>query len=142
MSLRSAKHFVAPLLAIALTAGALTAVAQTKKSTSSKSKSTTAKKESSPYHRLPPYYGQLKLKPEQKQEIYAIKDKFGPEIAKYEKALEDLKAEQNEEIKDVLTRTQVTALNKLLSGSSSWKSSSSKSSSSKKNTTSSSSKKK
>ena len=131
MSRRSTQRFIAPLLALIVTAGTLTAVAQTKKS-SSKSKTTTAKKESSPYHRLPAYYGKLKLKPEQKQEIYDIKDAFGPKIDKLEKELEDLKEEQAEEVKDVLTRTQVTAFNKLVAAASKSSSSSKKSSSSSK----------
>ncbi|APZ94971.1 hypothetical protein [Fuerstiella marisgermanici] len=130
MSNRPIRRFVAPLLALSVTAGTLTAVAQTKKSSSSKSKTVAAKKDSSPYHRLPAYYGQLKLKPEQREEVYKIKDEYGPKIDKLEKELEELKEAQDEEIKDVLTRTQVTALNKLVAAASAKSKSSGKSTSS------------
>lgn len=115
------RQFVAPILALVITAGALTAVAQTKsKSSKSSSKSAaTEKKEKSKYHRLPTYYGQLELKEEQVGEIYAIKDDYGKKIDDLEAELAKLKDEQAEKIKDVLTRTQVTALNKLLAGTAS-----------------------
>ena len=132
---------MAPILALCVTASTVTALAQSKSSSKS-SKTTTTKKVTSKYHRLPTYYGQLKLKKEQVEEIYSIKDKFGPKIADLMKELDDLKEEQAEEIKDVLTRTQVTAYNKLVAGtapktssSSSSKSSSSKSKTSSKKTT-------
>ena len=69
-------RFIAPVLVLALTAGTLTAVAQTK----SKSSSSKSKKVVSKYHRLPTYYGQLKLKEEQIQEIYELKDEYGTKI--------------------------------------------------------------
>ena len=130
---------MASILALCVTAGTMNVLAQTK-SSSKTSKTTTAKKTSSKYHRLPTYYGQLKLKKEQVEEIYSIKDEYGPKIEALMKELDDLKEEQAEEIKDVLTRTQVTAYNKLVAGtapkpSSSKTSSSSKSSSSKSKST-------
>lgn len=127
------RKFIAPVLALVITAGTLTAVAQTKSKTSSSKASTkTEKKETSKYHRLPTYFGQLKLKDEQRQEIYSLKEKFGPKIEALEKELEELNQEMDDAIEDVLTRTQKTALNKLRDGSSKTKTvSSSKSSKSK-----------
>ena len=130
------RNLMAPILALCVTASTVTALAQSK-STSKSSKTTTTKKVTSKYHRLPTYYGQLKLKKEQVEEIYTIKDKFGPKIAELMKELEDLKEEQAEEIKDVLTRTQVTAYNKLVAGTAPKTSSSSSKSSSSKSRTSS-----
>ena len=109
--------FVAPLLALAVTFGALTAVAQQKTSSSKAKQETTAKKEKSKYHRLPTNFGKLELTEEQISEIYAIKDDMGPKIDALTKELAEMKAEQDQKIKDVLTRTQVTALNKLKDGS-------------------------
>ncbi len=106
-------RLTASILAVAIAASTLTAVAQTKsKSSTSTSKSAAASK----YHRLPAHYGQLKLKDEQVQEIYAIKDSFGKKLDDLEAELAKLKKDQAKKIKDVLTRTQVTALNKLIAG--------------------------
>lgn len=107
------QNFVAPVVALILTAGALTSFAQPQ--TSSKSKS--AQKATSKYHRLPAYYGQLKLKEEQIKEIYSIRETFGKKIEALQKELDDLREEQAEKTKDVLTRTQVTAYNKLIAAS-------------------------
>ena len=125
---RSVHRFIAPILAVAITAGAMTALAQSKSS----SKSSAKEKAASKYHRLPTYYGQLKLKDEQKEEIYKLKEAYGSQIEELQEELAELKDKQAEEIKDVLTRTQVTALNKLIAaGSSSKAKRSSKKSSSK-----------
>lgn len=132
---RSARYLISPAMALVVTVGTLTAVAQTK--SSSKSSSSKSKVEAR-YRRLPSFYGKLKLSDEQKEEIYSIKSRFGPEIDELEAKLDELREEQADEIKDVLTRTQVTALNKLIDGSESTK----KSSSSKSKKTSSSSSKK
>ena len=106
----------------------MTALAQTKSSSKVSAKEKAAMK----YHRLPTHYGQLKLKDEQKQEMYTLKEKYGSQIDELQEQLAELKEEQAEEIKDVLTRTQVTALNKLIAARSSSKTkSSSKKSSSK-----------
>lgn len=106
----------APALAILITASSLSAIAQTKKSESSKKSSATAKKETSKHHRLPTYYGQIKLKEEQVAEIYSIKDSFGKKIEDLEAELAKLKEEQAKKIKGVLTKTQIAALNKLVEG--------------------------
>lgn len=129
---RTLHRFIAPVLAIAITAGAMTALAQ---KSSSKSSAKSKEKVVSRYHRLPTYYGQLKLKPEQKDEIYKLKEEFGQQIDELQEQLAELKEQQAEAIKDVLTRTQVTALNKLIaagSSSAAQKSSTAKSSRSKK----------
>jgi cytochrome c-type biogenesis protein CcmH/NrfG len=124
---RSVHRFIAPILAIALTAGAMTALAQ---KSSSKSSAKSKEKVVSKYHRLPTYYGQLKLKEEQGQEIYALKEEFGQQIDELQEQLAELKEQQAEEIKDVLTRTQVTALNKLVAAGSATNSKASKAKSS------------
>lgn len=115
------KRIAAPILALALTAGMFTAVAQTKSSTKSKSTRTATSK----FHRLPAHYGKLKLKEEQVEEIYTIRETFGKKIEALEEELDELREERDEKTKDVLTRTQVTAYNKLVAAS--QKSSSSKS---------------
>lgn len=135
---KSASRLMVPFLALMICTGSLATVAQTSKKSSTKSKASTSQKsKKSRYHRLPSYYGKLKLKPEQVEDIYEIRDKFGPKIESLQKELAELKEQESEDIKDVLTRTQVTAFNKLKaaagkSSSSSSKSSSSRSKSSKK----------
>lgn len=112
---KTSLRIATPLLALMVSLGTLTAVAQSK-SSSAKSGATVSQKESSKYHRLPTHFGKLELKEEQVQEIYGIKEMMGPRIDELAKQLAELKEEQKDKIKDVLTRTQVTALNKLKAG--------------------------
>ena len=107
------KTLLAPLLALAVTAGTLTAVAQTKSDTQAKS---TSKK--SKYHRLPAHFAKLELKEEQRTDIYSIKDDFGPRIDELKAELAALQEEMNSEIEDVLTTTQKSELAKLRGGTS------------------------
>lgn len=108
------RSVMAATLALAITAGSLTTLAQTR----SKSKDDADEKTVSKYHRLPAHFGKLELKDDQVEEIYAIKADFGPEIDKLKEELKSLQEEMNEEIEDVLTSTQKSALAKLRSGSS------------------------
>jgi hypothetical protein len=59
---------------------------------------------------LPPYYAQISLKDEQREEIYSIQAEFGPEIKKLTKQLKDLKAKRNQEIQAVLNKDQKNKL--------------------------------
>ena len=115
------KSLVAPIVALILTAGTLTSFAQPQKST----KADEAKKATSKFHRLPAHYGKLELKEEQVKEIYSIRETYGKKIEALQKELAELREEQGEKTKDVLTRTQVTAYNKLIAASESGKKSSS-----------------
>lgn len=128
---------IVTLMAIVILAGAYNPEPQSK---SSSKKSDSLQK----YRRLPTYFGQLDLKDDQKEEIYSIREAYGPRIDELKQELAELREEEQDEIKDVLTRTQVTALNKLKAGAKSSISpaSSSKSSSRRKSSRSSSSKKK
>jgi hypothetical protein len=125
-------RILSPVLALMIATGSLSVMAQTKtKASSSKSKAaeteekTPAKKAASRYRRLPTYYGQLELEEAQVESIYEIKDGYGPKIDALLKEIQDLRDKQDEEVKDVLTRTQVTALNKLIAAGSSSKKSAS-----------------
>ncbi len=64
-----------------------------------------AKEPKSPYRRLPPYYGQV-VTPEQRKQIYAIQDEYGPKIDALRKQLEALIAERDEKIAALLTEVQ------------------------------------
>jgi len=66
---------------------------------------TKAKEPKSPYRRLPPYYGQV-VSPEQRKQIYAIQDEYGPKIDALRKQLEALISERDAKIADVLTEEQ------------------------------------
>ena len=71
-----------------------------------------AKEPKSPYHRLPPYYGQV-VTPEQRKQIYAIQDEYGPKIDALRKQLEALMAERDAKIAAVLTEEQRKELARL-----------------------------
>ena len=124
------RSIIAPLLALAVTAGTLTAVGQTRSQSSSRSKTESAEKEKSKYHRLPTYYGKLNLKEEQVEEIYAIKDDYGPQIDELKQELADLQKEMNEAVEDVLTSSQKSELEDLRDAASKSRSASRSSSSS------------
>ena len=71
-----------------------------------------AKEPKSPYHRLPPYYGQV-VSPEQRKQIYAIQDEYGPKIDALRKQLEALISERDAKIAAVLTEEQRKELARL-----------------------------
>jgi Spy/CpxP family protein refolding chaperone len=71
-----------------------------------------AKEPKSPYHRLPPYYGQV-VTPEQRKQIYAIQDEYGPKIDALRKQLEALMAERDAKIAALLTEEQRKELARL-----------------------------
>lgn len=66
----------------------------------------------SPYRRLPPHFGKLKLKPAQIEEIYEIREVYGEKLARLQRQMTELREEQTTALDDVLTRTQQTALKK------------------------------
>lgn len=70
----------------------------------------------SPYRRLPAHFGKLKLKPDQMEEIYEIREQYGEKLAKLRQQLEALRQEQQEQLDDVLTKTQLSALKKFRDG--------------------------
>ena len=57
------------------------------------------------YRRLPPYYAQV-VKPEQRKEIYAIQEQYGPKIDALRAQLEALIQERDKKIEAVLTEAQ------------------------------------
>ncbi|MCR9201613.1 MAG: hypothetical protein NXI04_23465 [Planctomycetaceae bacterium] len=70
----------------------------------------------SPYRRLPAHFGKLNLKPDQVEEIYEIREQYGEKLAKLRQQLERLREEQQEQLDDVLTKTQLSALKKFRDG--------------------------
>lgn len=103
-----------------LTIGLFTAIDGHAQSKATQSKSTKAaassKKVDAKYRRLPSYFGQLKLKEEQRNEVYEIKAEYGPKIEELEKQLEKLREEMMKEIEGTLTTTQKRALTKFRNG--------------------------
>jgi|YNPNPStandDraft_1061719.scaffolds.fasta_scaffold28188_2 hypothetical protein len=57
------------------------------------------------YRRLPSYYGQV-VKPEQRKQIYAIQEEYGPKIDALRAQLEALIQERDKKIEAVLTEAQ------------------------------------
>lgn len=78
--------------------------AQVTKSTAKKSKG-----------RVPPHYGKLKLTPEQKTKIYKIQATYKSQMDSLKKQLAVLNSKRKAECKTVLTLTQKTSLDKILS---------------------------
>lgn len=108
------RQFIAPMLALAVTAGTLSVAAQTKSKSSSRSaKATSDAKEASKYRRLPAYFGKLDLDDDQIEDIYSIRGEYGPQIDDLKQELADLQEEMKAEIEDVLTTTQKSLLAKL-----------------------------
>lgn len=89
---------------------------RTKSSRAKSSRSQSSSKSGSFKPRLPKYFTHLKLKEEQKEEIYSIQEKYRKKIEDLTKELAKLKEDQLEECEDVLTRTQKTLYNKYKAG--------------------------
>lgn len=102
--------------------GSMEGHAQTKsksKSSSAAKATATKSKVDSKYRRLPSYFGQLKLKEEQRDEVYEVRAEYGPKIEELEKQLEKLKADMMKKMEAALTTTQKRELTKLRKGTSS-----------------------
>lgn len=56
--------------------------------------------------RLPRFYGQLNLNDEQKQKVYAIQDKYEPQIAELQTKIRELRKKSSDESMAVLTDEQ------------------------------------
>lgn len=63
------------------------------------------KETKNPYRRLPPYYAQV-VKPEQRKQIYAIQEEYGPKIDALQAQLKALLEERDKKIEAVLTEAQ------------------------------------
>lgn len=128
------KHFLAIVLsttvAVIFASGSVSEVgAQSKKKSSATKKSTSSKSRSTKAAtgRLPIYFGQVDLKPEQREEVYKIQGSYKDKIEKLQKELDALKAKQMKEIEGVLTSTQKKKLASLRKAGSSSSTSRSKS---------------
>jgi Spy/CpxP family protein refolding chaperone len=64
--------------------------------------------------RLPAFYGKLSIDATQKQKIYEIEATFGPKIKALREQLDSLEADQNEQMRAVLTPDQQEKLKALL----------------------------
>lgn len=67
-----------------------------------------------PAGRVPPGYGKLNLSNKQKEEIYAVQDKYKEQIAELQKQIEDLRIARDADIHAVLTAEQKAELAKVL----------------------------
>lgn len=83
-----------------------------KKPTQAPPASTTSQKPKRSYHRLPPYYGQV-VTPEQRKQIYAIQDEYGPKIDALRQQLEQLLRERDQKIASLLTEQQRKEIERL-----------------------------
>ena len=118
--LKCSGRLMAPLLMCVIAVGTCAVAADTKPKTKT-TKAKTSQKETSKYHRLPTYFGQLELKDEQKTKIYSVREKIGPKIAALQAKIDKLKEDMDKEMTDVLTSTQKKSLAKLKNGGSATK---------------------
>ncbi|WP_435017786.1 hypothetical protein TA3x_005406 [Tundrisphaera sp. TA3] len=65
-----------------------------------------AKKKGDPSRRVPDYFGQIGLTPEQRTSIYGVQDKHMGKIEALEKQIEAVRAEMLAECENVLDETQ------------------------------------
>ena len=107
-------RFIIPMLALVITVGSVSATAQTKSRSSSKAVAQ-QKSDNARYRRLPPYWGKLDLDEDQRSDVYDIREDYGVQIAELKAQIERLQEEMDEELNDVLTSSQKSALAKLKS---------------------------
>lgn len=89
---------------------------QVKGSGKSKSSKPKFSRSSSGPRRLPRYFAHLKLKEEQREEVFQVQAEYKQEINALMNQLAELKEEQQERLEDILTRTQKSLLNKYKAG--------------------------
>jgi len=94
--------------ALIVLAGALSSGAQEAavKEGKSNNQPTTSKRASDPSRRVPTYFGQLGLTPEQKESVYKIRAKHYAKITALQKEIADLQATMLAECETVLTDSQ------------------------------------
>lgn len=107
-------RYTLPLLLSSLCLGGIAAETKSKRSTKT-TKTVAANKEVS--QRLPRYFASI-VDREQRTTIYEIQASYQQEIAKLQDELAALQATQLEEIEEVLTKDQLTALEQMRSGKS------------------------
>ncbi len=59
-----------------------------------------------PARRVPPYFGQIGLTPDQKEAVYAVREKYQGQIAELKRQIEELTAKEMAECEAVLTDAQ------------------------------------
>jgi Spy/CpxP family protein refolding chaperone len=76
-------------------------------------KKPTDKKPAKGKGRMPAYYGKLNLKDDQKKQILAIQEEYGPKIRQAKQAWDNLKEQRTQALEKVLTAEQKTKLREL-----------------------------
>jgi hypothetical protein len=91
-----------------LTLGSLRLAAQepAKAGAPAPAESAPAKRVNDPTRRVPPFFGQIGLTPEQREEVYKIRGKHGVRIAELQKELARAQAEMLADCETVLSDTQ------------------------------------
>ncbi len=100
-------------LSIVLTAGSMSLTAQeSKQQETSKDagQGPPAAKKNDPSRRVPPYFGQIGLRPEQREEIYKIRAKHSKKIDELQAKIDAIRAEMMTECEGILDPTQKQVL--------------------------------
>ena len=98
------KREVGASLATALLLAAGTLVAQ--ESTAPRSDAPAAKRSFDPSRRVPDYFGQIGLTPEQREAIYKVRARHQAKVDELEKQIDEIQAQMLHECEGVLTESQ------------------------------------
>jgi hypothetical protein len=109
MTIRARIGWVFPGLAVFLMLGTVTMSAQ-------EPGGDPARKAVNPSHRVPPFFGQVGLTPDQRQKVYSVREKYAARVADLKKQIADVQAEELADCEKVLTDTQKQLLNQFRSG--------------------------
>ena len=103
------------VLALSVTAGTSVKAQATKPTAGAdaKSKSAAAAKASAEFRRVPQYFAQVDLSPDQREKLYSIREKHARKLDQLEAELASERAAAMTESEAVLTAPQRAALNKL-----------------------------
>lgn len=66
------------------------------------------------YRRVPPYYAQVGLSSDQKEEIYKLQEDAGTKIAALQEQIDTLVSKRDEDVRNVLTAEQQKKLDELI----------------------------
>ncbi len=112
MAARSRFHALTMILGVSgvVSLGAFRLAAQEPAKADDAAKPAAAKKAVDPSRRVPPFFGQIGLSPEQKEEIYKVRGKHQEKIDALEKQIATIRGEMMAECESKLTDTQKQAL--------------------------------
>jgi hypothetical protein len=108
MTIRARMGWVLPGLAVFLMLGTVSMRAQ-------EPGGAPARKAVNPAHRVPTYFAQVGLTPDQRQKVYSVREKYAARVADLKKQIADIQAEELADCEKVLTDSQKQLLSQFRS---------------------------